>query len=66
MKYQYFSISGFFSKINTEEKARELVWKYRFGETGFECPECGSKEFYQLYKRIEIRELLQKGVDWPN
>jgi hypothetical protein len=56
MRYQKYSIASFFSKINSEQRARELVWEYKFGKNGFECPVCKSNKFYQLETRTEIRQ----------
>jgi transposase-like protein len=56
MQYQKFSISNFFTKINSEPRARELVWEYRFGKAGFECPHCQSKAYHSIKTRPEVRQ----------
>jgi transposase-like protein len=55
MNYQKLSLSTFYSKINSESKAREMLWLYRFGPTGFKCPECEHEKFYQIQTRMEVR-----------
>ena len=56
MKYQYFSAVDFFNKINCEQMAVELVWKYKIDDSEYFCPKCGRKEYYQHRNRPEIRE----------
>lgn len=55
MKYEKWSISRFFSKICSEDKARELAWRYKLEGKSFIC-DCGSRSFYQLKQRVEVRE----------
>ena len=55
MAYQQVSLSKFFSQINTETKARELLWRYRFGKTGFKCRGCGHNQYHQT-GRPEVRQ----------
>jgi hypothetical protein len=56
MNYQYFSIPDFFSKINTSEKAIELIWKHKYDDKGFVCSKCGSSSYYILKERPEVVE----------
>ncbi len=56
MDYKKISISGFFSKISNEEKARELLWKCRFGKKGFKCPHCQCQNFFHIHTRPEVRQ----------
>jgi len=35
---------GFFRIVNNEEKARELIWRSKFGEKGFTSPHCKREE----------------------
>ncbi len=56
MSYLKFKGMSFFKKINTEEKARNLVWKSRFNGKEFICPECGHEAFYQCHTEPEIRK----------
>jgi len=56
MKYKKYSLLKFFREINTEEKARAMIWASRFGDKGFECPRCKSQDYYQLKSNPEIRE----------
>lgn len=55
MSYLRYTGMNFFKQINTEEKARYLVWGARFGTKEFICPECNCEAFYQLRSRPEIR-----------
>lgn len=61
MSYLRFKGVQFFKQINTEEKARNLVWTSRFGGKKFVCPECKHEEFYQLVTRPEIRKCKSCG-----
>jgi Zn ribbon nucleic-acid-binding protein len=58
MKYTEFPLDKFFKTVTTEKQARDLVWKTRFGETGFSCSKCGSDDFYELRVRPEVRECV--------
>lgn len=55
LKYPRISFRQFVVGINTEEKARQLVWKFKY-PAGFECPKCSSKKFWQLRSRPEVRQ----------
>ncbi len=59
MKYKRYSLLKFFKEVSTEKCARDMIWHSRFGEDGFKCPECGSKEYYQFQSNEEIRECKQ-------
>lgn len=61
MSYLRFQGMSFFKQINTEEKARNLVWRSRFSGKEFICPECKHEEFYQLVTRPEIRKCKSCG-----
>jgi len=61
MSYLKFKGMNFFKQINTEEKARNLVWASRFGGKEFICPECRHEGFYQLVTRPEIRKCKSCG-----
>ena len=41
---------------STEEEARDLLWREKFKETGYRCNRCGSRRFYNLKSRPEVRE----------
>lgn len=56
MGYQRFKGFQFFRKINTEEKARNFVWKTRFGGKEFICRHCGHEEFYPTRTLPEVRK----------
>lgn len=44
-----------FQEINSEEKAREFVWKIKFGGKDFTCPKCAHEKFWQRRDRNEVR-----------
>jgi hypothetical protein len=56
MKYEEFPLNKFFKKISSESHARELVWRTRFGGSGFKCSKCASTTFFELKTRPEVRE----------
>lgn len=56
MRYQQFSITEFFTQIDSEQKARELFWRYKYDGVNFKCPHCHSHSYYQHKSRPEIRE----------
>lgn len=47
---------SFFKKINTEAKARELIWDLKFEGKDFSCPDCSCEDFYQHHSEPEIRQ----------
>jgi transposase-like protein len=55
-KYERFKGARFFKEIDTEEKARDLVWRSRFEGKPFVCPHCKHEGFWQHQGRPEIRE----------
>ena len=61
MSYLRFKGMSFFKQVNTEEKARNLILRSRFGGKEFICPECKHEEFYQLVSRPEIRKCKSCG-----
>lgn len=56
MQYKELTITEFFSQIDTEEKARNLIWQNRFEGKDFICPHCGHEQYYQYKSRPEIRK----------
>ena len=56
MAYQQFKGMSFFKKINTEEKARKLIWSAKFAGKDFVCSSCHCETFYQLVSQPEIRQ----------
>lgn len=55
MFYEAFSSERFFAEISTEEAARNLIWRCRFGGKVFVCPGCRGESFYQHQSRNEVR-----------
>lgn len=64
MKYERIKSIEFFTRIDTEEKARDWVWRSQFEGKDFVCPECGEEGYWQHHARPEIREceLCRKAV----
>ena len=56
MQYDKFTIVEFFSQINSEEKARNLIWRHKFNDNEFICSNCGNIKYYQYQTRPEIRK----------
>ncbi len=56
MTYRRMKSIEIFKGINTEEKAREWVWKCRFGGKNFVCPYCENESYWQHKRRPEIRQ----------
>lgn len=56
MSYQRMKNSEIFREIETEEDAREWVWKCRFGGKAFLCSSCGTEDYWQHQSRPEIRQ----------
>lgn len=56
MFYEAFTSERFFTEVTTEEAARDMIWRCRFGSRDFECPACKSGDFYQHKSRPEVRE----------
>lgn len=54
MSYQKMKTSQVFQQINSEEKAREFVWRIKFGGKEFACSKCGHEEFWQRHGRCEV------------
>lgn len=49
-----YSLPKFLSEYGSEEKCRTKLFKYRWPE-GFQCPKCGSNQYYEL----KTRQLFQ-------
>ena len=58
MAYDKLTVAKFFRVIDTEEKARDLVWRARFGGKDFVCPHCRGEKFWQHKGRPEVRECV--------
>ena len=56
MNYKKYSTEGFFQKVNTEKKARELICRFKFGGKAFICPHCGEEKYDQYKTESEIRQ----------
>ena len=56
MQYKKLSITEFFSQIDSEEKARNLIWQNKFDGLDFKCPHCGAETYYEYKCRPEIRK----------
>ena len=56
MSYQRMKAVKISEEIDTEEKARQWVWKSRFGGKDFICPQCEGESFWQHQSRPEVRE----------
>ena len=63
MNYKHYSLVGFFKNMDTEGKARDLIWKHRFGKTGFKCSDCFHTEFYSFKNRLEVRRCKSCNKD---
>jgi len=61
MKYEEFPIQKFFTKIDSEQQAIELVWNYRYEKNEYSCPSCKRKKYYQHKIQPEIRECKHCG-----
>ncbi len=59
--YRRLKPAEFFKEIDTEERAREWVWRSRFGGKDFVCPHCQAESFYALNARPEVRECRSCG-----
>lgn len=55
MFYEAFTPERFYAEIATEEAARNLIWRCRFGGKEFVCSGCQGELFYQHRSRPEIR-----------
>jgi len=74
MEYVKFKGWEVLRKINTEEKARDFVWKTKFGGKDFVCPDCQGENFWEYKNEPEIRKCqgcekhvrLRKGTLFEN
>lgn len=55
MDYRKIRSSQFFQKINSEEKARQWLWRARCGGKDFVCIKCKGESYWQHHGRPEIR-----------
>lgn len=55
MKYDQMTITEFFNEVDTEEAARKMVWRYKYGGKEFVCPHCGNERGYQHHTRPEVK-----------
>ena len=56
MDYEHLSSMEFFTQVDTEEKARNWVWRCQLEGKDFLCPHCGEEGYWQHRARPEIRE----------
>lgn len=56
MQYKKLTITQFFSQIDSEQKARDLLWQNKFDGKDFVCPHCQGETFYQYKCRPEVRK----------
>jgi hypothetical protein len=61
MAYAKTKLADFFSSIQSEEDARSLVWKAKFGGKEFICRKCQGEALYQHKRRAEVRECRSCG-----
>jgi len=74
MEYLKFKGWEVLRKINTEEKARNFVWKTKFAGKDFVCPDCQGESFWEYRNEPEIRKCqgcekhvrLRKGTLFEN
>jgi len=55
MGYQKMKIEEFFSAINTEQAAQDVIWRAKCGGKPFRCPHCASERGYQHKTRPEVK-----------
>jgi len=56
MGYVRLSPAEFYRTVSTEEAAGNLIWRVKFGDKDFQCPECRNETFYQFKNMPEIRK----------
>jgi hypothetical protein len=56
MSYEKLKGGDFFSRIQTEEQAREWLWACKFGGKPFCCPHCQSEKYWAYQTRPEVRK----------
>lgn len=61
MIYEEIPVVEFFNRIDSEDKAVELAWKYKNESSTYSCPRCKMKKYYQHLKRPELRECRNCG-----
>ena len=59
MGYLRLKLAEFFGLVDTEEEARDLFWRARFGGKQFECPRCFHDNYYAFSTRPEVRRCRQ-------
>ena len=63
MSYLHLKVAESFAAVDSEEKARDLFWKAKFGGKDFECPRCFHGRFYAFAARPEVRRCRQCEKD---
>jgi transposase-like protein len=61
MRYIRLKLPEFFGLIDSEEQARDLFWRAKFGGKEFECPRCFHENYYGFSTRPEVRRCVQCG-----
>jgi len=56
MLYTKLTTPEFFARLNTEKRARDWLWRAKFGGRAFECPRCTHHRYWELKTRPEIRK----------
>ena len=55
MRYQKLSTAELFARVNTEQRARQWLWRTKFQGKGFLCPRCTHRRYWQHKSRPEVR-----------
>jgi len=63
MDYLRLKLAEFFGLVDTEEEARDLFWRAKFGGREFECPRCCHENYYAFSTRPEVRRCRQCGKE---
>lgn len=56
MEYKRLKLYEIFNLIQTEEEARNWIWRSKYGGKDFICPHCNCERFYSIKTRPEIRK----------
>lgn len=59
MGYKRFKLAEFFEQVSTEQEARDLFWRAKFGGKDFECTRCFHERYYAFKTRPEVRRCRQ-------
>lgn len=56
MRYTKLTTAEFFSRVSSEKRARNWLWRAKHDGRAFECPRCTHRRYWEMKTRPEVRK----------